>query len=207
LREPSDMVKRKFKTTRAQMRDRLSGRFAGQPDHESAWSDFERHYEPPLRQLCLFLHVSEPDVDEILQEVRIKVLKKIDTFERRSKFRTWLCKLTRTTVYEHFRSQNADAKRFKPFDDASHDSPAQIDRTAEVDNHLDSSIDVFRAITYLERIAPSFRSRGTLEAYYLRIILGFSWEECAHALTSMGFCMSTGAVRMAVARVTQQLRP
>lgn len=48
---------------------------------------------------------NQPDADDILQEVFIKILSKIDTLKESEKLKNWLYQVTRNTIIDHYREQ------------------------------------------------------------------------------------------------------
>lgn len=56
------------------------------------------------------------DADDILQEVFIKILSKIDTLKDSDKLKNWLYQITRNTINDHYRQQKKGKNTDEPFD-------------------------------------------------------------------------------------------
>ena len=56
------------------------------------------------------------DADDILQEVFIKILSKIDTLKDSDKLKNWLYQITRNTINDHYRQQKKRKSTDEPFD-------------------------------------------------------------------------------------------
>jgi RNA polymerase sigma factor (sigma-70 family) len=196
-----------FPKTRSRVVAWLSRRHAGQDLHEWAWVEFTRDYEPPIRRLCLRLGLSESEIDDILQDVWVKIRDNVDTFRGRSRFRTWVSSLTTNVVTDYFRKRMAEAKVLATFAEEVAVEPIQADSSAEVENRHDRPIDLLRAIERLENLATQFHKRGTIEAYYLNAILGCCLKETVQTLASLGYGMSKAGVCEAVERVNKKLCP
>lgn len=73
-------------------------------DHSSAlteqlWGDFTSH----LRRFIACRVSDEADVDDILQEVFIKIHRGIDRLEDPSKLHAWVYQITRNVIIDHYR--------------------------------------------------------------------------------------------------------
>lgn len=63
------------------------------------------HYRPVIYGQ-IKLRVAEPaDVDDLVQEVCIKVFRFIHLFKHNANFKTWLYRITQTTIINYYRSQ------------------------------------------------------------------------------------------------------
>ena len=74
----------------------------------------------------------QSDADDILQEVFLKILSKIDKLKDGDKLKSWLYQITRNTIIDHYREQqkgkNIDAT-FSPFEEEPDESNSM--KTAE----------------------------------------------------------------------------
>lgn len=63
------------------------------------------------------------DADDILQEVFMKILSKIDTLKESDKLKNWLFQVTRNTITDHYRQLQKDKKLEEPlfFAEENHD--------------------------------------------------------------------------------------
>jgi len=79
---------------------------AGSGDHMA----FERLTEPHRRELlvhCYRMLGSLEDAEDILQETLLRALRKLDTFEGRASFRTWLYKIATNTSLDVLSSRRS----------------------------------------------------------------------------------------------------
>lgn len=58
----------------------------------------------------------DADADDILQEVFIKILSKVDTLKDSDKLKNWLYQITRNTINDHYRLQQKGKNIEEPFD-------------------------------------------------------------------------------------------
>jgi len=65
-------------------------------------------------QGLLSVHANQADVDDVVQNVFIKVALKADQFRRESKWKTWLFAIARNTVIDHQRQIGRQAARQSP---------------------------------------------------------------------------------------------
>jgi RNA polymerase sigma factor (sigma-70 family) len=194
-----------FPKTQSRMLAWLSRYHAVQAEHELAWHEFDRDYGPPIRWLCVHrLDLSESDVDDVLQQVSMKVRDKVDSFTGKSsgkcRFRTWLRMLTANTVVDHLRKQGLDEKRIDKLAEELTSRPNWVDSAIELDERLDRPFFLDRANDILARHGTRLKSPNTLLAFCLHVIGGFSLDETAQALG-----ISKQGVSMAVSRVERLL--
>ena len=79
-------------------------------------------------QLLSFIRKRIKDDDlaeDILQDVFVKILLKIDTLKDQSKLKSWIYQLTRNAIYDHYRSSRASEDIEKINSDADTDSLSQ----------------------------------------------------------------------------------
>ena len=68
---------------------------------------FRKYHKIVYRYCCLYLKKNDDElISDLLQEVFIKILTRIDTFDinKISKFRAWIITIVRNTVYDYLRS-------------------------------------------------------------------------------------------------------
>jgi RNA polymerase sigma-70 factor, ECF subfamily len=75
------------------------------------WSEFDSIYRPMLLTFLLKRGLDDSSASDVVQEVFVKLLGKIDTYDRaRCKFRTWLFGLAKNTMIDHARRRGAYKK-------------------------------------------------------------------------------------------------
>jgi RNA polymerase sigma-70 factor (ECF subfamily) len=75
------------------------------------WEEFDRIYRPILFGYLRKLHLNETDADNVIQDVYVKLLAKIHTYNRtKCRFRTWLFRVTQNTLIDHVRRKACQQK-------------------------------------------------------------------------------------------------
>jgi RNA polymerase sigma factor (sigma-70 family) len=89
---------------------------AQNPDDELAWNEFVEVYKNYIYVIIRQMGINDKDCEDILQQVLVKLWKKLPTFEygvNKSKFRTWLGTLTHSSVVDFFRKQSSQNRRIE----------------------------------------------------------------------------------------------
>ncbi|MEK5520888.1 RNA polymerase sigma factor [Heyndrickxia sp. FSL W8-0423] len=84
------------------------------PSHGLCETDLEElinEYEKELRYFAYKIVRDWIIVDDIMQEVFIKIFLKLDSFEKRSSIRSWLYKITYNQCIDYFRSKTIKSPR------------------------------------------------------------------------------------------------
>src|SRR5687768_3666462 len=87
----------------------LLDRLRAEPDSE-AWNRFADLYCPLLRQWALRMGVPENDVNDLVQEVLLVVLRELPRFEHSRQtgaFRSWLRKILHHRLLDFWRARQA----------------------------------------------------------------------------------------------------
>ena len=82
-------------------------------DDEQAWNEFVSYYRTFIKVILKYLHVSENDVEDLSQEVLLKIWKglaKLNYDSEKARFRTWMNKVIRNAVIDFQRSRNRKVK-------------------------------------------------------------------------------------------------
>ena len=82
-----------------------------------AWEEFSGIYRPFIAILLHSLKISENEIEDITQNIMVKLWNKIHTFslDGRCKFRTWLISVIRNTAYSHLKKINRQKDKEKTF--------------------------------------------------------------------------------------------
>lgn len=81
-----------------------------QATDQSSWEDFYRLYWRAIYNYASSLGLSRTEVEDVVQEVFIKIFRKIRALEydpKRGRFMSWVKQVTKTTVIDHFRRKQA----------------------------------------------------------------------------------------------------
>src|SRR5262245_58648661 len=74
---------------------------------DAAWQEFVDRYGPHVIKWCRDRGCPDGDVEDVLQDVLVKLMQAFRTFryDPKKKFRSWLATVTRNTVTDLFRSK------------------------------------------------------------------------------------------------------
>jgi len=97
-----------------QTRQTLLSRIA-QVDDERSWEEFTRYYKGYIHAVIKNLGVKQDLIPDLIQDVLLKVWKSLPSYEYREKecsFRSWLCLVIKSTVYNFLQKKSTrnDAK-------------------------------------------------------------------------------------------------
>ena len=89
---------------------------------DRAWEDFVYYYEKYIYVVCRRIHLDHNEAEELVQQVMIKLWKKIPElkFDKTKRFRGWIAQVTRNTVIDHFRAKKRRENRLEKAYDSEH---------------------------------------------------------------------------------------
>lgn len=142
----------------------------GNPD---AFERIVAVYGPRLHALCQRMGSDSTDADDLVQQVFLRLIERIGTFKHRSRFSTWLFRLT---INEALNARRAAIRRRRTNEEAAgardpHDSGADPMARAARSEARD------RIEALLESLSPEHRA-----VIVLRELLGLSYAEMAAVL-------------------------
>ena len=178
----------------------LLGRLAAAPT-DADWRRLDDLYRPLLRAWVARAGVAASDVDDLVQDVLLVVVRKISGFERRGKgaFRTWLRTILANRVGDYFRG-----RKYLPTATGDSDFLRRLDELESPDSALsrlwDREHDEHVAAALIKRVQGDF-SPVTWEAFRRHVTKGEPAVEVAKALD-----LSLNAVLLAKSRVLKRLR-
>ena len=79
-----------------------------------SWEEFTAAYERYIYLVIRGMNVGHHDAEDLVQSVMLAIWQKIPEFEyhpSRSKFRTWLCRITRNKVVDYNRSATSESRK------------------------------------------------------------------------------------------------
>ncbi|MCM8535694.1 MAG: sigma-70 family RNA polymerase sigma factor [Lentisphaeraceae bacterium] len=79
-----------------------------------SWEEFTSAYERYIYLVVRGMNVGHHDAEDLVQSVMLAIWQKIPEFEyqpSRSKFRTWLCRITRNKVVDYIRSATSESRK------------------------------------------------------------------------------------------------
>ena len=83
---------------------------------------FKRHYTMVYRLAWRWCGARD-DAEDIAQETFVKLVRKLDTFRRRSSFKTWLYRIAVNTARDFSRSRRARLSREEEYDEEGDHNP------------------------------------------------------------------------------------
>jgi RNA polymerase sigma-70 factor (ECF subfamily) len=175
-------------------------RLAGAPtDHD--WRRLDKLYRPLLRRWIARAGVPESDVNEVVQDVLVVVVRKISGFEWRGKgaFRAWLRTIMANEVRDYFRGQN-----YRPTAIGGSDFLRRLDELESPDSALsrlwDREHDEHVVASLMQRVKGDF-APATWQAFCCHVQEGKPVAQVAQALG-----LSLNSVLLAKSRVLKRLR-
>jgi RNA polymerase sigma-70 factor (ECF subfamily) len=82
---------------------------------DEAWDDFVAFYNNFIYHILHCLNVSAADVDDLAQEILVKLWKNLETYDpKKGRFRTWLTCVVRNTAYNYFNAVRIQRKLLGP---------------------------------------------------------------------------------------------
>lgn len=126
-----------------------------------AYEELMRRYQRTLFNVCARYLGNDRDADDVCQEVMLKVLYGLKSFEGKSKFKTWLYSITYNECITQYRKERRkrrllDALSLDPLEEASEEAAPKIEERGGLDrwlahvNPIDREILVLRFVAELE---------------------------------------------------------
>jgi RNA polymerase sigma-70 factor (ECF subfamily) len=159
----------------------------------------ERHSRRLFR-LAYRMTGNEQDAEEIVQDAFVRAYRKLDRFESRSNFGTWLYRICANCALDRMRKQRTEDTRREPTRDLEdgEDSPVDVAPSeAPGPERLAMSGELGKEV----RLAMESLSATERAAFVLRHVDGHSIEEIARTLG-----LNLGATKNSVFRAVQKLR-
>ena len=168
------------------------------PDDAEAWEEFVAIYEPLMLQLGRRRGMQDADLEETIQQVLISVAGAIVRWspDAQGRFRSWLSRIFRNQMIDHFRKRSRQAVTGGP------DFSAIPDRC--LDESLAEEIEREYRRVLFRQTAADVRKQvqgATWEAFWRTAVNG---EEVSQVAEALG--MSEGAVYAARSRVVARIR-
>ena len=100
---------------------------------DKAWEDFVYYYEKYIYLLCRRTNLDHHEAEELVQQVMVKLWKKLPEFkvDKNKRFRSWICQVTRNTVMDHFRLIQRRENRLQKAYDNEHWAYYREERVAD----------------------------------------------------------------------------
>ncbi len=184
---------------RAERDLRLIGEYRG--GRSDAFDDLVHAYQPTVQRLLAQLNVAPTDVEDLAQEVFMRVYRNLHRFRGQSSFYTWLYRITVNVFFDHTKKRKRADVRLQRLQNA----------IVDVSNSRPEADDPFRAA--FERLTTDTFSRAIAmlpepfrDVVAMREVDDLSYEEIA---LQTGISIGTVRSRLsrARARLKEVLRP
>jgi len=151
-----------------------------------------RKYNHKVYQKCLQMTRSEVDARDLSQEVWIKIIAKLPTFQYRSHPTTWLYSITHNYCIDFLRKRSQETKFVRNYS-----------RFKDSFKYDDKNVEVERKLLYekMEQQLERFRQHEKLKILWLK----YSEGQTIHQL-SEDMNISESAVKMRIQRAKKSLR-
>jgi RNA polymerase sigma factor (sigma-70 family) len=85
---------------------------------DNSWEEFMAYYSPYIRSVLYSLRIDNCDIDDLQQEVCLKIWRKLPDFKyekQKGGLRAWFCTVTRNAVIDFIKSHQARRRRDQEF--------------------------------------------------------------------------------------------
>lgn len=163
-------AQQRMETDRALVEQCLNG-------SDGAWEELVRSHSRLVYGACYRFTGRVDDANDMTQEVFLRVFRSLHTYQPSAgAFRTWLVRLTRNLLIDHYRKTKKD-QALSPLDDSSY----KLEQTHGVEARADG-LAASREASDLIQKGLQFLSPELREAVILRDIQGLEYREIAEAL-------------------------
>ncbi len=150
---------------------------------EDAFSEIVNRYGDKIYRIALRITHNPNDAEEVLQDVFITLIEKMDTFREESKFSTWLYRVTANESYMYLRTEKKYKCDINPEEYVSYDEDGTL-KGVEIKNWNSRPDEVLLCIEAMEIIDQIMNEVPELSriVIHLRDIEGLSNGEVAGVL-------------------------
>lgn len=127
---------------------------------EPSWEDFLRIYRPYIYAIIRNMNIPEHDLDDIVQQVMIKLWKYIQSYSFENRFRYWLSRVTKNCVKDYIQKRMKDAEQLEEV--AKDERLAYLSAIAlpDIDRIAEREWGIYLSNLALERISEYFSGRA-----------------------------------------------
>jgi len=162
---------------------------------DGAWEELVRSHSRWVYGACYRFTGRVDDANDMTQEVFLRVFRSLHTYQPKAgAFRTWLVRLTRNLLIDHYRKNKKD-QALTPLDDAAY----KLEHTSGVEARADS-LTASREASDLVQMGLQLLSPELREAVILRDIQGLDYREVAEVLD-----VPDGTVKSRISRGRREL--
>jgi RNA polymerase sigma-70 factor, ECF subfamily len=171
-------------------------------NEEKAFNEIVNRYGDKIYKIALGITRNPSHAEDVLQEVFVTLLQKLDSFHEESKFSTWLYRVAANTSYMRLRSEKKYNNELSLEDYVSYDEDGAL-KGIEIKDWSDRPDEVLLSKEVIEIIEKAVNELPIANrvVFHLRDVEGFSNEEVAKILR-----LSLPAVKTRIHRARLFLR-
>lgn len=141
----------------------------------AAWDTLVQVYWRKVFNIAYKFVARVDEAEDLTQDIFVKLLKALDTYDRRASFETWLTRVSRNLCIDHYRRRRREEQKFT--DEVDPDDIQLDELVSRPDATLEHRDQVAMLRRALARLPPAYR-----EPVALRDIHELSYEEIAARL-------------------------
>ncbi len=126
---------------------------------QEAWKQLSDHYERFIYYVLQQLNVKPSDLDDVAQQALIVLMRDLPTYDReRSRFRTWLKQVIRSTALMHFRKRDSQRDKVQKF--AKNMSGDKTEQAPEIDQFIEDEWETYVTNIAMDRVKQAYKGRA-----------------------------------------------
>ena len=143
-----------------------------------AFEELVKRYDFKLLRIASHITHNREDAEEVVQDAFLKAYTRLDQFEAKASFSTWLTRIAVNESLMKLRKHRATKEHWTSFEDHSEDVPFDVVDWAPNPEQLYSATELREILTVsLEGLSPALRV-----VFVLRDVTGLSRDETAAVL-------------------------
>lgn len=125
---------------------------------EDAWEELVAHYRRFILYLLHRLNVNESDVEDIAQQVLIRLLKELPNYNReKGRFHAWLTSIIRNASIDYFRRSQSRQRKLDGLREESADS---VFKQPEIEKRIEREWAAYITNEAMERVKAVFQGEA-----------------------------------------------
>ncbi len=162
----------------------------------SAFDELVASYEPTVHRLLAQLNVAAGDVEDLTQEVFLRIFRNLHRFRGQSSFYTWLYRITVNVFFDHNKKRKRADARLTRLQNA----------LVDVSDHRPESDDPFRA-TFDALTRQAFSAAiATLPELFRDVVAMREVDDLSYEEIALATGISIGTVRSRLSRARARLK-
>lgn len=124
-----------------------------------AWEKLNDHYRRFIYYVLRELNVAAEDLDDVAQQTLIILMRDLPSYDRdRSRFRTWLKHVIRSTALMHFRKRDSQREKIARYGNNLSEDDAE--QSPEIDRLIEDEWEIYVTSIAMDRIRESYRGKA-----------------------------------------------